>query len=599
MHCGARAFLLVIVAGARADGSAERTRFDGVLASLCPAHAAPYKLTGPPTLVQSSAANVTVNASGSPLAVYVTDADGTIVALSKNRSYVTLTVPNEAVHQPQRLTPHAVYAALATGADGRTSAACSTADGTGVDNWKSFVENFDYMGAGGAHPGAPGGPNETVLSASVPRLAVSADGRRATVSLQRDAAFFIPLLYVTCQTTHVIGLYPLERASWPASGASAFVTSLDVWSLGLADGSCLRLHACAAMPAQESCGGFPQRCADIDLLPYLVAAIEKAAVTTTIQEAAATTAAAGGGGDGNGKGGGKGGGGSSGGKGGGSKRVGDRPTTTASAAELQVSASLSHGMRLRVRAEPCDGMRFYLKSGGRASTLVPPRVLAFGAGDLHLSLSEHNLSAASTLHVYRACGPLQAPHLSHTSLPLAPIIRDFEELNKRTSTHSAAAAAAAGTAASAATASPSGSRQWSAQRQPPAIQPLPAATPRPGAQAKLAAKQQPAVITAQRAVRSPPLELPPALRLPAVEASPRGGQRLNKVLSAVLLGCAIGSVLIVLIVAGLMLHRRRKRHLHRPHGTEAGGTGGGGCCSVAVPAYKLAPKVEDSKPVPV
>ena len=85
------------------EGSPERNVHDDVLASLCDASKSPrsnIQHLRTPSLLQTSAATLQIFLIGNdaPLALYVTDAEGTIIALdAQHRSNVTLTVPRSHV----------------------------------------------------------------------------------------------------------------------------------------------------------------------------------------------------------------------------------------------------------------------------------------------------------------------------------------------------------------------------------------------------------------------------------------------------------------------------------------------------------------------
>ena len=175
-----------------------------------------------------AAVSVTTPAALVPLLVgiFVTDADGTIVALSldvkpRNASSdvkTELVLPAEAAEQPQRLTPHALVKGHGEKRPSSGLATCTVIDGAGMDNWKARVESFDYKAAGGAHAAMKGmaGPSEEVLASSVPRVSMSADGALLSVSMAQHPSLFIPLLYLKCASTNVVGFYTFTRSQWPS-----------------------------------------------------------------------------------------------------------------------------------------------------------------------------------------------------------------------------------------------------------------------------------------------------------------------------------------------------------------------------------------------
>lgn len=437
IHRACRLLLSLAIAGrTSADGSAEPTEASAMLASLCASSKVIYASSHGtaeqiPVITQTAYATLAVSTPSvlaTLLAVYVTDTDDTLLALSRDVNAVNATtalaLPLHAVEQPQRFKPHSVLRG-----EGK---ACTIVDGKPVDNWKARVENFDYEAAGGAHAGMHGGPGEAVLAAAVPRVSISADGENLTVTMARHPHLFIPLLYLKCASTNVLGLYTFEHASWPGhnkpqtaaeggeggeaptADAQAFRATLDPW----ASGDCRRLFACAAMPAQESCGGFPQRCTQVDLLPTLVRRIEAASSGGHSGEGPEAV--------------------SSGPRGG---RSGSHSTFHA----LHASAVITRNRQLVVSVgDTCDHMRLYLKNASStrqaASSSSPPAaILAYGTGTLHLPLSPTNDTAAgavritrgSTLYLYRSCGrifgPGAAPTVSSAPIRLAPLFAAHEK----------------------------------------------------------------------------------------------------------------------------------------------------------------------------
>ena len=74
------------------------------------------------------------------LSLFVTDAEGTIVALDAQRtSNATLTLPLDTMSKPQRLVPRALLAE-----------SCTRVEGAAIDNWQALVTNYrleDYEAA--------------------------------------------------------------------------------------------------------------------------------------------------------------------------------------------------------------------------------------------------------------------------------------------------------------------------------------------------------------------------------------------------------------------------------------------------------------------
>ena len=104
-----------LLAGRTCD--AERSVHDSVLAALCtpqsPTERARSEPLPTPTLFQSGAStlHISIAASAAPLALFVTDADGTVLALdAQSRWNATLTLPFDALSEPQRLVPRALLA---------------------------------------------------------------------------------------------------------------------------------------------------------------------------------------------------------------------------------------------------------------------------------------------------------------------------------------------------------------------------------------------------------------------------------------------------------------------------------------------------------
>ena len=362
-----------LVAVAVADGTAEKTPFDDILASLCAGRTtAPSPADArPPLLSQLAFASVHMSMERTATALYVTDADGTVLALARDTNAATLLLPTEAVEQPQRLVPHALIV---------TAAGCERTRGDAVDNWRALLEGFDYDAAGGAHAmhdGHGGELSESILSSAVPRLSMAADGGAAvTVSMKMMPGLFVPLLFLKCQTTNIVGWRRFDRAHWPATSAppATFSAVVDGW---MADGACTRLYACAAMPAgSESCGGFPQRCTDLDMLPWLVSRLEAHSPAGT--------------------------------------------DDGGSYGRLQVTLTVERGPRLVVHSPACEGMRLYLKDGPRRGAAV----LAYAAsGTVRWELPV-NRSSLHAVWAYRACGGGPAAALVSRSeqLRLAPLV---------------------------------------------------------------------------------------------------------------------------------------------------------------------------------
>lgn len=354
------------------DGSPETTAYSTLLGSLCvtiPSSRQAAVDTALLTLTQTSFRSIRIAVTNSeiPLALYVTDAEGTVLNLAQSTSNTTLTLPLEAASQPQRFVPHALFAK------------CTLITGAGVDNWQSRINSFDYgaaMAMGGTHAhGTMPALDEAALERAVPHLAMATDGRSALLTMRQLPSLFVPMVYLKCSTTAVVWMHTFERTAWPPSGG--LYTAMDDGWWG--DWGCTRLFACAAMPARENCGGFPQRCTELDLVPTIVARIEKGA------------------------------------------------TLGAHAAPLAAVARVSSGPRLTVHVETCDGARVYLKDAPSPTG----NVLAFAKGDIGLSLapnassSGHSIPAA--VWVFRACGPAdRVPSVTRSAaIRLPPLIARF------------------------------------------------------------------------------------------------------------------------------------------------------------------------------
>ena len=381
--------LAALATRAAADGSREPSPHDATLKSLCPNgfdDTGMKKRLPPPVLEQQSFLGVRIRTSSKPLAIYVTDADDTIIALASNSANVTLNMPAEAMEQPQKLVPHAVVP-IGFNPTGRI---CVDVRGEGVENWRASVDNFNYEGAMGHDIHATHDLPEALLTSVVPQLTVADDGKRATVTMRQHPSLYVPLVYLKCSTTNIVGFHRFARAAWPNTRGPDFRLTMDGWN---ADGACTRLQACAAMPSQVSCGGFPQRCAEVDLLPALVSRIEAKGVVN-----------------------------------GGSA--------------FRVTATLARG-RLTVHdasgGPPCEGMRLYLKDGSTSSAAI----LAFSDGDVQYALTpEANRSTAAAgapprmVWAYRACGvvgggPATQAVLRSEAIHLAKLVADAEHEAER------------------------------------------------------------------------------------------------------------------------------------------------------------------------
>ena len=385
--------LFTLLVGRTTVCDAERSVHDNVLASLCtpqsPTERAQSEPLPTPTLFQSGASTlqISIAESAAPLALFVTDAEGTVLALdTQRRSNATLTLPFDALSEPQRLVPRAL---LAEG--------CTRVEGAGIDNWRAVVEQFDYEAAGGvalgphvhAHGRGSHNLSEPELASAVPQLEVTADGRTTVRMLQRPS-LYVPLVYLRgcrnklCEA--VVYVRRFKRSEWPtaADGARTFQDAAAAAAGWWRDPACTSLFACATMPPVHHHGGLPQRCTELDVRPAIVARLEAAAAAAT------------------------------------------RPTSS-DITPLPVRVSVASGARLRVRAAECDEMRLYLKD----RTGSDAAVLAFRAGaELSLALApprDGASNATSTPRVvwaYRACGPLTAPAELRRSAPieLAPFL---------------------------------------------------------------------------------------------------------------------------------------------------------------------------------
>jgi hypothetical protein len=393
-------FLTLLVDRTVCDSSSERSVHDDVLASLCtpnsPTERTDAKSLPTPTLSLSDAytLQISIVASAEPLALFVTDANGFVVALdAQRRSNATLTLLHDDVARSQRLVPRALFAE-----------GCTTVEGMGVDNWQAVVEQFDYEAATGLHledhaaPSTVTALSEPELASAEPQLEVTADGRTIVRMLQLPS-LYVPLVYLRgchnmlCEA--VVYVRRFTRSEWPtaADGARTFMDATSAVAGWWGDPACTSLFVCAAMPPVHHHGGLPQRCTEVDVRPAIVARLEAAA-------AAAAT----------------------------------RPTSS-DTTPLRVDVSMS-GATLRVRAAACDEMRLYLKDGMGSGAAV----LAFRAGpELTLKLAPSrdatgnttagtaNAAAPSAPRVvwaHRACGPVAAPaeHRCSAPIELAPLL---------------------------------------------------------------------------------------------------------------------------------------------------------------------------------
>lgn len=369
---------------------------DDMLAQLCEAPENPPTNTNSlpkPSLFQTGASTVQVFivATAAPHALYVTDADGTVLAMGSHRkSNVSLMLPLDAMSKPQQLVPRAIL-----------TEGCTTVAGEGVNNWQAVVAQFtlaDYEAAIGAGPhaahahGATHNLTEHELASAEPHVEVTADGRTTVRMLQRPN-LYVPLMYVrSCMhkmCKPVVYVRRFTRSEWPshAEGARTFTDATAAVAGWWRDPSVTSLFACAAMPVVHNCGGFPQRCTEIDVRAAVVARLEAAAAAAAPPRA-----------------------------------VSSDPT-----APLRVKVEVDSRARLWVRATACEEMRLYLKDGQGSDAAI----LTFRA---HTELSfalEGNAtaggatttttappSAPRVVWAYRACGPLTAPTELRRSAPI-------------------------------------------------------------------------------------------------------------------------------------------------------------------------------------
>ena len=376
------------------------------------------------SLTQVAALEVTVHyqsTGAEPIAMYVTDTDDTVLWMVRDASEATPTISSDIMSDAgQRLIPHA----LVRGAGGR----CTDLRGKATETWQTRVDHFDYTAAGGAHAGMH---SEEMLRQAAPTLSVDVNGG-VVVSMPRWPALYVPLLYVKCQSTAVVALYTFERDRWPAAAAAhgaaaggaadasaammahappaaTFSAAIDVPT---DDSGCLQLHACAAMPAQEACGGFPQRCTQLDRTADLVARLEA---------------------------------------------KGRRPFASLPRASLSAAVA-SRGVQqltMRVHASPCVGAASASAAaadGASAGDMVlayvrdaEGRVVAIGDGDLQFQISRQNATArGAPLTAYRVCGARGAsPEVGVLTIDPSSLLADFERSQAARHAKEAAQAAAA------------------------------------------------------------------------------------------------------------------------------------------------------------
>ena len=414
------------------SGSPQRSADDAALASAtssCKAQKIPRTDAKPlptPRLLQVSASSVKSPSSPQPHpSLFVTDAEGTVVALNAQRILnATLTLPLDTMSKPQQLIPRAL---LAEG--------CTRTEGAALDNWQAMITNYtlaDYeaavamphttahMAHGHAH-GRSHNLTDNELASAEPQLEVSADGRTALRMLQRPS-LYVPLVYLrSCHNklcAAVVYMRRFTRAEWPthADGARTFVDATAALAGWWRDPAATSLFACAAMPVEHHCGGFPQRCTELDVRAAVVARLEAAAAA--------------------------------------------RPGTAGDGTPLRVAASVDGGAKLRVRTAACDEMRLYVKDGPTSGAAVlalraytelslplggPTATTSNGTATAAGGASAAAPAAPRTVWVYRACGPLTAPTELRRSAPieLAPLLL---------AARAAASPAAAGVAAPAAVA---------------------------------------------------------------------------------------------------------------------------------------------------
>ena len=112
--------LTLLVGRTACAGLPEDSVHGDALASLCTATSLTKRTSNKPlptpTLVQSGASTlqISIAANAAPLALFVTHASGTVMALdAQRRSNTTLTLPLDAMSKPLRLVPRALLAEAA------------------------------------------------------------------------------------------------------------------------------------------------------------------------------------------------------------------------------------------------------------------------------------------------------------------------------------------------------------------------------------------------------------------------------------------------------------------------------------------------------
>ena len=214
-----------------------------------------------------------VTASRDADAAYVADEDGTVVAYSAdlNTSLAGNTTVSLSLgdHRPMTLRAFAHYPE------------CTTASATPAASWDTQLAEFSYEESGGVMNKT--GLSEADLNASEPRL-VMADASAGRVQMLRQPRLFVPLVYVRCDSDRIVALRTFTRAEWPSQTAT-FDLPFTL------PGGCLSARACATIPVDASagCGGHPERCTEIDLLPRITAALERASPPRRLPTAASAT----------------------------------------------------------------------------------------------------------------------------------------------------------------------------------------------------------------------------------------------------------------------------------------------------------------------
>lgn len=97
------------------------------------------------------------------------------------------------------------------------------------------------------------------------------DDLHGSLTLLQQPRLFVPLLYAKCSSSDLLTLTTFTSSLWPRHTPSSTSIHFSIPPKG-----CERLRACATLPVEASagCGGHPERCVELDLLPHLTTRFE-------------------------------------------------------------------------------------------------------------------------------------------------------------------------------------------------------------------------------------------------------------------------------------------------------------------------------------